>query len=151
MEHFFEKSTNKSKFKLSVNILRDRGHPNLSLDTPRLKFDLILGESKSQIRSWLKAIISFGTLFWKKLLIKVCPNWLLKLWDIEVCTPDLRPKFDLILCPGWVNPSHKFETDNLSINYDQICDLDSPILAIIWFEIWFFGHEMKGLECLYLS
>ena len=51
-------------------------------------------------------------------------------------TPDLsfdtpRPKFDLILWPGWVNPSHKFDDDNLSFNYDQICDMDSPILAII--------------------
>ena len=49
-----KKVTNKSMSKLAVKVLREKGTLDLSFDTP-------------------------------------------------------RPKFDLILWPGWVNPSHKFD------------------------------------------
>ena len=51
---FSKKVTNKSMSKLAVKVMRDKGTLDLSFDTP-------------------------------------------------------RPKFDLILWPGWVNPSHKFD------------------------------------------
>ena len=37
-----KKVTNKSLFKLAVKVMRDRGGPKLSFDTPRPKFDLVL-------------------------------------------------------------------------------------------------------------
>ena len=65
---FLKKVTNKSLSKQAVKVMRDRKGPYLSFDTPKIQiWPCIMsrmGESKSQIRSWLKAIISFGTLFW---------------------------------------------------------------------------------------
>ena len=42
LEHYFEIVTNKSLSKLTVKLMRDRVGPDLSLDTPRPKFDSIL-------------------------------------------------------------------------------------------------------------
>ena len=39
----------------------------------------------------------------------------------------------------------------IAFNHDLICDLDSPILARIWSQIWDLGYQMKGLDPCYLS
>ena len=38
-----------------------------------------------------------------------------------------------------------------NFNRNQISDLDSSILAIIWDQSWVLGYQMKGMDSLYVS